>query len=566
MLGQRLHGLTNPLVTQLVAVGIAVVVVITIAMLTSDKVIESSQGASREAQKAALASTIKENLDQVDLFLRDSAALLDGGGSLTLPDAVEAHEFLAQADRAARELVAVDRDDAIVQVQVRVEEATASLDTFYEVPTMVDLDNVSLALGLARDQVQSVVPQLVAQSDQYHAELRSTARFSRIAIVVTGLSAGLAICLTTYFIGRRHRKQFLETQAERDHLEVLTAEMRHKNDQFAALYSIVSEVTESLSVRYVVNTTVHEARKLVQADYVAVRLLEGNILKHAGSIGDHELPLSSLADLPLGTGIVGAAAKRGRTARLEENAHASMASEEKVMDVESGVVIPLIVGARVLGTLACWSKRRAAFTADDERVLEMMASQVATAVAAANLHESSEKQASHDALTGLPNRRQLLEDETVFAEMLRNDERFAVLMYDIDHFKSFNDDFGHKVGDVTLQKVAEVLKNSVREGDRIYRYGGEEFLVVFSDVDRDEAQHLAERLRRSVEKTPLTGENLEPVGPVTISAGLALAPEDGTTFDVLLAAADRALYRSKDAGRNRVTFAGDGLAPENVAA
>lgn len=128
----------------------------------------------------------------------------------------------------------------------------------------------------------------------------------------------------------------------------------------------------------------------------------------------------------------------------------------------------------------------------------------------------------------------------------------CVAMVDIDHFKQLNDDFGHKVGDVTLQKVAAVMRQSIRDTDRIYRYGGEEFVIIFRGAGEDKAVLLAERVLRAVAETPLTGDHLEPVGPVTISAALALMPENGTDIGDLITLADRAMYRAKQPGRNRI--------------
>src|SRR6185436_16180987 len=118
----------------------------------------------------------------------------------------------------------------------------------------------------------------------------------------------------------------------------------------------------------------------------------------------------------------------------------------------------------------------------------------------------------------------------------------------IDHFKRFNDEFGHQVGDVTLQKVAAVMRSSVRDSDRVYRYGGEEFVIVFVDADREVGVKLAERARAAVSSSPLTGDTLEPVGPVTISVGLALCPDNARDFGVLIQLADQALYQSKQNG------------------
>jgi diguanylate cyclase (GGDEF)-like protein len=446
------------------------------------------------------------------------------------------------------------------------EEVKIGLEALFRSQSAEDLGQVRTALDLLSRQIEVMIPQFGTDSDENHLALRHAARFGRAVTVTGAVAVGSTVALTTFLISWGRRRALLETQTERDNLASLTIALQKRNDQLAALYNVVTEVTDSLNMQYVVNTAINEARKLVAADYVALRLLDNNVLQIAGSVGDDDFDLSSLKDLPLGVGLVGRAAKRGRTLRLDEMAYASMAEEERIADVQSGLIVPLIVGARVLGTLGCWSRRPSGFDADDERILELMASQVATAVAAANLHHATALQASNDALTGLPNRRQLLEDEQVFAEWLVRNERFGLLMYDVDHFKDFNDNFGHRVGDVTLQKVAEVLRSSIREGDRIYRYGGEEFLVVLPHVEPQEALILAERLRKVVEKIPLTGMNLEPVGPVTISAGVALAPDHGTTFQVLLAAADRALYRSKEAGRNQVMLAQAISESEQIAA
>ncbi len=141
-----------------------------------------------------------------------------------------------------------------------------------------------------------------------------------------------------------------------------------------------------------------------------------------------------------------------------------------------------------------------------------------------------------------------------------------IAIVDIDYFKRFNDDFGHRVGDVTLQKVATVLRNAVRGEDVVYRYGGEEFVIVFADAGEEEAVALAERVRTAVESTPLTGDQLEPVGPITVSIGLALLPGHGLDLAELIDIADRAMYQSKQSGRNRVTLWDSAAATTDAAA
>ena len=119
-------------------------------------------------------------------------------------------------------------------------------------------------------------------------------------------------------------------------------------------------------------------------------------------------------------------------------------------------------------------------------------------------------------------------------------------MIDVDNFKHFNDDFGHSAGDVVLQNIGAVMKESIRDCDHIYRYGGDEFLVVFMDAGPDEGYRLADRLRLAVK------DELNELRVVTISVGLSSLPRDGTEPGKLVDLADRALYAAKREGRNRI--------------
>jgi diguanylate cyclase (GGDEF)-like protein len=310
-------------------------------------------------------------------------------------------------------------------------------------------------------------------------------------------------------------------------------------------------------MHYVISATLRETLRVMGATMVVLRLLQGSDLVVVGNMTDAGKEVPNMGPVPLGEGPTGRVARRGRSMRIGHGAQALLGPSTDPDDpdsgVESGIIVPLIVGARVVGTLACWSHTENAYTEEDEKVLEMMASQVATAVVAADHAETSERRAMHDPLTGLPNRRQLTEDiNSLFSGLSDSGQRAAVAMIDIDHFKHLNDDFGHRVGDVSLQKIASVMRNAMREGDLIYRYGGEEFVAIFKGASGPEALIAAERLRSAVQTTPLTGDQLEPVGPVTISIGLALMPGHSTDINDLIEMADKAMYRAKDCGRNRV--------------
>lgn len=158
-----------------------------------------------------------------------------------------------------------------------------------------------------------------------------------------------------------------------------------------------------------------------------------------------------------------------------------------------------------------------------------------------------------DELTGLPNRRAALERiSQEWSLTLRSDRPLSCLMVDIDHFKSVNDRFGHPVGDLALRHVAKILCQSARAQDVVYRFGGEEFLVVCPDTTAEAAYHCAERMRVEVQATPVT--DVQPPLQLTISIGVGTVKEGKLTLDELLSQADQRLYVAKQSGRNRTVW------------
>jgi two-component system, cell cycle response regulator len=162
--------------------------------------------------------------------------------------------------------------------------------------------------------------------------------------------------------------------------------------------------------------------------------------------------------------------------------------------------------------------------------------------------------ARRDPLTRLGNRLRLREDlETLSAQARRYGHSYCAMLCDIDFFKSYNDTYGHLAGDEVLEKVAGVISENLRTGDTAYRYGGEEFLIILPEQTLESASIAAERLRQSVEDLAISHTARTPFGVVTISVGLAvLPPDEERLVEDLLRDADDALYRAKEAGRNRV--------------
>jgi diguanylate cyclase (GGDEF)-like protein len=175
------------------------------------------------------------------------------------------------------------------------------------------------------------------------------------------------------------------------------------------------------------------------------------------------------------------------------------------------------------------------------------------------LHETVERQAVTDELTGLSNRRRF--QETMAAEVERSKrfgQELGLVLLDIDDFKAVNDTYGHQQGDLVLREVARILRASSREIDEPARYGGEELAVVLPGTDLEGARQLAERVREGVEGLRLSiigDEGAEPLR-VTASFGAASLPASAEDVRGLIAAADEALYQAKRAGKNRTVSAG----------
>jgi diguanylate cyclase (GGDEF)-like protein len=165
--------------------------------------------------------------------------------------------------------------------------------------------------------------------------------------------------------------------------------------------------------------------------------------------------------------------------------------------------------------------------------------------------ETLSRQATHDPLTGLFNRRYL--DQILYGEIahaMHSDSMVGILMVDVDHFKQINDKYGHKAGDLMLQKLGELMKNCVRAADIVCRYGGEEFVIVMPGVSEKTVGECAEEIRSRFEKLCVLYQNQDI--HATISLGVAIYPLHGSTVDEVFVNADRAMYQAKQKGRNQI--------------
>lgn len=207
----------------------------------------------------------------------------------------------------------------------------------------------------------------------------------------------------------------------------------------------------------------------------------------------------------------------------------------------------------VLSNLAVKAAEKARSVEDSRRKVEILQR---CGQELQRLNVELQELANRDDLTGLNNRRYFLETlDREIARSRRHGRHLSVIMFDVDRFKRFNDTFGHLAGDEALRAMARVLKDNLRACHVAARYGGEEFVILATETDKPGGMIFAERLRNQIRETAITGPAGEALPSLTISIGVATYDEDGSDSTALIGAADAALYRAKEAGRDRVCAA-----------
>jgi len=218
--------------------------------------------------------------------------------------------------------------------------------------------------------------------------------------------------------------------------------------------------------------------------------------------------------------------------------------------------IPILAQGQALGILHFQATEEVPVLADAELSLKTtFAGQVGLSVANIGLREALRSQSIKDPLTGLYNRRFLTEMlDREIRRAVRAELPLGVLMLDLDHFKNFNDTYGHDAGDTVLRETALLLSKSIRVEDTVCRFGGEEFVIILPTADLNGAHGRAERIRSKLRELTVLHQG-QSLGMITVSVGVSALPEHGTSAKELLEAADAALYRAKREGRDRVVNA-----------
>jgi len=334
----------------------------------------------------------------------------------------------------------------------------------------------------------------------------------------------------------------------------MTAALRREREEIAALNRFSEAVTQCTSEREVYDLVLHSLKERFQPRQVIIFKLNPteNFLEAAAFLVP---PPPEVAAWPVIEEPHNCKAIRtGRHFRVNDVTIEPLCPSQFLLPTEGSYYCgPLIASGIIIGSVRMEAAKDL-WTPERERPLESYLSGAASALSNLRLLATMKQQANIDMLTGLYNRR-FLEDyaRKLIAIAKRRQKPVGLIMMDLDHFKTFNDIYGHEIGDRILRHFAKAVTSPMRETNLAARYGGEEFVVILPDTSAQACQLVAERIRKAVMLMVVPSNTDKPLPQVTVSMGIAAFPDHGQTLEEVIQASDKALYESKRGGRNRIT-------------
>lgn len=382
-------------------------------------------------------------------------------------------------------------------------------------------------------------------------------------MVILLLGVAAAIAVKTYKFGKQTGIQQEKTQwleKEKDYYKRFLAEesLREKYQKEAEtlqkekeryihflvnIPDIVRSFISNLSFEEIVSSIFRLTKSLVEPEIIELYMLDVStnsliLVHHNGSKKDQE------SVVKLGEGIIGLAA--------ENRMVVSQAVQylRGIDDIEFAA--PIVFKERLIGVMGL-SKIKIS-DGNEMRFISMIADLAGVSLQNCEFLGTAKEEAITDALTELYNRRYFFEKAREAAhKAIKHHSPISIFIFDIDHFKKYNDMHGHPEGDYLLKELSRILKENSREGDVTARYGGEEFIVLMPDTDKEGAVVYGEKIRKVIESYPFRHREKQPLGYLSVSGGVASFPFDGSSIEAVIRCADEALYESKRSGRNMIT-------------
>jgi diguanylate cyclase (GGDEF)-like protein len=321
--------------------------------------------------------------------------------------------------------------------------------------------------------------------------------------------------------------------------------LKQQADELDALKKLSLNLTSSLDRQTVLDAVVTEAMRLVKNARTAhIFLYENGKLEFGAALNQDGLRNTPLA-LPRPHGLTYTVARSGQQLIVEDMQKHALYTNAPGDWLGSIIGIPLKFNDTIVGVMNLSRSTRGGFSSSELRLLGLLADQAAVAISNASLHQTVSRQAYSDIVTGLPNRRALderLDEEVIQAR--RNSSTFAVIMLDVDGFKTVNDTYGHAIGDQVLRAIFNFLATGLRSSDFLARYGGDELTLILSQSDPPSTVFVVQKI---LEKVALFSFEVPDGSEIHLglSCGIAMFPVHANTAANLLRAADEALYRAK---------------------
>ncbi|MDO9026781.1 MAG: diguanylate cyclase [bacterium] len=341
----------------------------------------------------------------------------------------------------------------------------------------------------------------------------------------------------------------------------LLSDLEQRVRELSTFNAVARTLNSTLKLKEVLDIVMSKIKDLIKAEAWSILMLDetSQELVFEVALGEKGDQIREMR-LALGQGVAGWVAKNGEPVIVPD-----VAKDQrffKGMDNRTGfktrsiIATPLISRGRLIGVFEIINKLGPEpFNQKDLELLQTLTDHAAIAIENARLYEKAQKLAVTDDLTGLSNSRHCdLFFKKALAEAAKQGRNLAVLFIDLDHMKEVDDTYGHLLGGQTLKEVADRIGSLVRSPDLASRYGGDEYVIILPFKGAAEAASLAEAVRKKIEAEPfLTAHKLS--CQLTASIGIAVYPEHGQTMDELLSKADKAMYRVKESGKNRVQMA-----------
>jgi diguanylate cyclase (GGDEF)-like protein/putative nucleotidyltransferase with HDIG domain len=327
--------------------------------------------------------------------------------------------------------------------------------------------------------------------------------------------------------------------------------LREQDQEINLVNRLTTIITSNMSVQMIFEGFAQELKKVVDIDWATIALIDGTELYFmalSSTIGSAWQPGERI---PLeGTATELICREKQAVYEADLKRHCRFWTDERHLQqgIRSIVYLPLSVTDHTIGCLIFASRKPDVYNRRQIELLEKVALQIAAPIENAQLYARMEQRARIDILTGLFNRHHF--EERLEEEISRNSrygDMFSIFMIDLDKFKTYNDVYGHPAGDILLSQIGKIIRNSVRNADQAFRYGGDEFVVILPRTAREDAHAVAERVREQIAE-----EMKKKSIAVTCSIGLASCPADAVLASELVGVADAALYHAKQAGGNRI--------------